>query len=119
MQFIECVRMNDARGDDDPIENAIEYCIRHGILADFLRERKDEVVKAMVLDYTFERREELIRRDERNEGRQEGRMETLLRNTYSLMSKMSFSLDQALDALSITGEEREEVIKAITESESK
>ena len=93
------------------------------ILADFLRERKDEVVKAMVLDYTFERREELIRRDERNEGRQEGiqegRMETLLRNTYSLMSKMSFSLDQALDALSITGEERDEVIKAITESESK
>lgn len=126
MQFIECVRMNDARGDDNPIENAIEYCIRQGILADFLRKRKDEVVKAMVLDYTFERREELIRRDERNEGREEGRKEgreegrkqVQIKNVRSLMDKMSLSLEQALDALSITGEEREEVIKVIAESES-
>ena len=73
----------------------------------------------MVLDYTFERREELIRRDERNEGRQEGRQESLIRNIYSLMDNLSFSLEQALDALSITGEERDEVIKTIMESENK
>ena len=41
----------------------------------FLRERRAEVIKAMTIDMTFERREELIRKEEREYGRREGREE--------------------------------------------
>ena len=37
-----------------------------------MQERGQEVLKAMTIDMTFERREELIRRDERAEGISEG-----------------------------------------------
>ena len=37
-----------------------------------MQERGQEVLKAMTIDMTFERREELIRRDERAEGINEG-----------------------------------------------
>jgi len=75
MKFIECIRRNEKEGLEEPIESAIEWCIENNILANFLRERKSEVLKAMTIDMTFERREELIRRDEREEGRIEGRLE--------------------------------------------
>jgi hypothetical protein len=39
---------------------------------DFLKNRRKEVTKNMVLDYTWERREEMIRKEEREEGREEG-----------------------------------------------
>jgi predicted transposase YdaD len=42
---------------------------------DFLKNRRKEVTKNMVLDYTWERREEMIRREEREEGREQGREE--------------------------------------------
>ena len=38
----------------------------------FFRENRSEVTKSMVLDYTWERREELIRAEEYEDGRREG-----------------------------------------------
>ncbi len=74
-QFVETVRSFEAEGSDKPIEKAIEYCIEHHILEKFLKERGAEVLKAMTIDMTFERREELIRAEEREYGREEGREE--------------------------------------------
>ena len=45
------------------------------MLADFFKERRSEVVKAMVLDYTFERQLMLERKDRLAEGLAEGRAE--------------------------------------------
>ena len=72
MQFIDKIRKNEKVGDERPIENAIDWCIEHDILKEFLKEHRSEVLKAMTIDMTFERREELIRRDERAAGREEG-----------------------------------------------
>jgi predicted transposase YdaD len=45
-----------------------------------------EVMKAMTLDYTWERREELIRKEEWEDGRLEGRREGINQGTsYKLM----------------------------------
>ena len=77
MQFIDEIRQNERTGDERPIEKAIDWCIEHDILREFLKERRSEVLKAMTIDMTFERREELIRRDERAAGREEGREEGL------------------------------------------
>lgn len=54
------------------IDRAIDRCIGEDILADFFRERRSEVVKAMVLDYTFERQLMLERKDRLAEGYSEG-----------------------------------------------
>ena len=41
-------------------------------MEDFFRENRSEVTKSMVLDYTWERREELIRAEEYEDGKREG-----------------------------------------------
>ena len=54
------------------INEAIDYCVKHHIMEEFFRENRNEVTKNMVLDYTWERREELIRAEEYEDGRREG-----------------------------------------------
>ena len=52
----------------EAIERAIDDCIENHMLEDFLKSRRGEVVKVVQLDYTWERREELIRKEEYEEG---------------------------------------------------
>lgn len=54
------------------INEAIDYCVKHHIMEEFFRENRSEVSKSMVLDYTWERREELIRAEEYEDGKREG-----------------------------------------------
>ena len=46
--------------------------MKHHIMEEFFRENRSEVTKSMVLDYTWERREELIRAEEYEDGKREG-----------------------------------------------
>ena len=77
MIFVNKVReLHYGRTDEDllvDIEMAIDYCIEHDILKDFLIKRRNEVTKSMKLDYTFDRQLELEREDAREEGLEEGR----------------------------------------------
>ena len=57
---------------EDAIREAIDYCIANHVMEDFFRENRDEVMKNMLLDYTWERREELIRAEEYEDGLVEG-----------------------------------------------
>ena len=54
------------------MEEAIEYCIRHNILKDFLLKQRAEVVKMSIFEYDEECEMELIRRDEREIGKEMG-----------------------------------------------
>ena len=74
-RFVEAVRRFKTEDSEEPIKNAIKFCIENHILESFLRERGAEVIKNMGIDMTFERREGLIREEERNLGREEGREE--------------------------------------------
>ena len=59
----------DERMDlEDAIREAIDYCITNHVMEDFFCENRDEVMKNMLLDYTWERREELIRAEEYEDG---------------------------------------------------
>ena len=60
---------------ENAINEAIDYCIEHHIMETFFRKNRSEVTKSMVLDYTWERREELIRAEEYEDGKREGYME--------------------------------------------
>ena len=72
MIFVDKVREFDLKDEETSVSRAIDWCLENNVLAEFLERRKDEVKKAMTLDMTWERREQLIRRDERAEGRSEG-----------------------------------------------
>lgn len=56
----------------EAINSAIDACIDEGILVEFLTLRRDEVVNVTVLDFTWERRAELIKEQEWNDGHATG-----------------------------------------------
>ena len=73
-QYVEQVRYNSANMPlEQAVEEAIEYCVRHDILKDFLLNQRAEVVKMSIFEYDEEREIELIRRDEREIGEQIGK----------------------------------------------
>ena len=65
-QMLICLPLEQA------VETAIEYCIKHDILKDFLLKQRAEVVKMSIFEYDEEREIELIRRDEREIGQEIG-----------------------------------------------
>ena len=69
--FVEKVREYRANEEtrEDAVKRAVEDCIREHVLEEFFRSRKDEVIKVTHLDFTWERREELIRKEEREDGK--------------------------------------------------
>ena len=72
-QYVEQVRCNSADMPlEQAVEAAIEYCIRHNILKEFLSKQKAEVIKMSIFEYDEEREIELIRRDEREIGQKIG-----------------------------------------------
>ena len=68
--FVEKVRnyVNEETVLNDAVERAVEECIRENILAEFFQKHRREVTHMVALDFTFERREKLIRRDSLEEG---------------------------------------------------
>lgn len=68
--FVEKVRsyVNEETVLNDAVQRAVEECIRENILAEFFQKHRREVVHVAALDFTFERREQLIRRDSLEEG---------------------------------------------------
>lgn len=75
--FVEKVREKMVENKDikEAVSEAIDECIKEGILKDFFQKNRKEVEEVAALDFTFERREELIRRDSFEEGKEEGRLE--------------------------------------------
>jgi len=76
MIFVGYVReYRKAYGSQDikkAIGAAIDRCIQEGILVEFFRKRRKEVMKAMELDFTFERQIELERKDAMKRGEEIG-----------------------------------------------
>ena len=109
-QFVEAVRRFDGDDPEVSVKKAIDYCISNHILEDFLRKRWTEVLKAMTIDMTFERREELFRQEEREIGRAEGlvrgRDEAVINSIKSIMKTMNYTAEKAMETLSIAEEDR-------------
>ncbi|MCR5355981.1 MAG: hypothetical protein K6E63_01115 [Lachnospiraceae bacterium] len=116
-KFVETVRKFELAEIDAPIEKAIDYCIGNHILEAFLTERRTEVLKAMTIDMTFERREGLIREEEREYGRAEGHAQGVadgVRDTIIQVYRNCLSLGMSQDeAIAISGI-TDELLKTIT-----
>ncbi|MDO5154442.1 MAG: hypothetical protein Q4D51_00610 [Eubacteriales bacterium] len=112
MIFVDKVRECVASGVnlEEAIDLSIDECIRENVLKEFLSQRGNEVRKVMTLDYTWEKREELIREEEREEGRKEGREEGEINKLINLIQKKlekGKSFAQIADEI----EEEEAVVK--------
>ncbi|MDE7037665.1 MAG: hypothetical protein K2O98_06860, partial [Lachnospiraceae bacterium] len=78
-EYMEYVaRVRKYRGDmelREAVSRAVDECIEEGILEDFLRKNKAEVVAMSIFEYDEKKVMDYIRMEEREEGRKEGRGE--------------------------------------------
>lgn len=74
---------------NDAVEYAITECIKEGILEDFLRENRAEVISMSIFEFDEEREMKLIREDEYQYGMEEGRKEELEAGLISLVNILS------------------------------
>ena len=72
--FVEKVRENQRQemNLEEAVDSAIKDCIDNHVLEDFFKNRRDEVKKMTHLDYTWEKRERLIRMEEYADGEAAG-----------------------------------------------
>ena len=72
--FIDQVRQKQLEGFElqQALEYAIKECISRHVLEDFFRNRKEEVMSVMTLDFTHERVQELIREESYADGKADG-----------------------------------------------
>lgn len=110
---------------DKAVKAAINFCIKEGILSDFLRKNRSEVEMTSILEYNQEEEEKKLRaaeyqigyNDGCNEGRSIGRdqgqkiKQNILINNY--MSKKNVSLEEACDTLGVSLEEYHEAEKLL------
>ena len=92
MIFVDYVRgyleeEKDSKDLEKAINQAIDRCMEENVLKEFLTERRDEVVKVMTLDYTFERRLELTKRDATANGMVAGEVQKLIQLTCKKYQK--------------------------------
>lgn len=88
--FVEKVRVNQRKkmNLEEALDDAIEDCINHHILEDFFRTRKDEVKKVTHLDFTWEAREELIRKEEFEGGLSQGILRGKIESIIELLKDL-------------------------------
>ena len=77
--FVETARQYLAEGMErqEALNLAIEYCIDHGILSEFLRRYRAEVLGMLLEEFDADKYERCLREEGRKEGREEGRKEGL------------------------------------------
>lgn len=67
MQYVECVRRYADMPDvtlEEAVSNAVDECIKRGILADFLRRNKAEAISVSIFEYNEAEEKEKLRRAE-------------------------------------------------------
>ena len=82
---------------DEAVKKAIDYCIDHDILKEFLEERRNEVLHVMTFDCTFEAREKLWKEQE------------------EMMSKQIDEQGKQIDDLSSKNNEQARLIESLQE----
>ena len=114
---------------DDAVNEAVDSCIREGILKDFLLKHKAEVVGMLLTEYNEAETMELLREEAREEGwaegreegraegreegREAGREEALLYSLRTLMEANGWTPLQSMDCLKIPAEKRQRFSKLL------
>lgn len=82
------------------LDKAVTECIEEGILADFLRKNRAEVIKVSLYEYDQEQHMKWLR----EEGYEQGQEDNLVTNIKMLMKNMNMSVQQAMEVLEVPKE---------------
>lgn len=83
---------------DTAVEQAVNDCIQNGILAEFLRKNKSEVIAMSIFEYDKEEEERKLRKAEYEAGLKEGELQKA-KETAMALNKMKFPLEKIAEAL--------------------
>ena len=128
---------------DEAVNRAVDECIRNGVLADFLRRNRAEVVMMSIFEYNQEEEERKLRAAERQagyasgvehgirqgieqgmaqgmergmaQGIERGTAENLCRLVSNFMSRRKVTLEEACDALGISADDYNKAERLINE----
>ena len=72
-QYVECIRtFTTEMSLGEAVENAIDYCIKNGILVDFLSKNRAEAIAVSIFEYDEEKHMKSERKEWLTKGRKEG-----------------------------------------------
>ena len=122
-EFVEILRKHQRTGSPDAYKNAIEECMKTGILADYLKKKGSEVVNMLIAEYDYDldvevQREEAYaagRQEGIQEGIQEGRQEGQQEKLEELI-KRKLKKGKSIDVIAEELEESQEVIAGIVKT---
>ena len=87
-QFVSRVRKNQKTMPvPEAVDHAVKSCIRDGILTDFLRKNRAEVVKMSIYEYDEEKHFRTLREEGREEGLEEGRRQERKESIYRMLRR--------------------------------
>ena len=108
---------------DEAVNRAVDECIRNGVLADFLKRNRAEVVMMSIFEYNQEEEERKLRAAERQagyasgveQGIERGTAENLCKLVNNFMSRRKVTLEEACDALGISADDYSKAERLINE----
>ena len=107
--LVEEVRKNNTSHDETGMSSAIDKAINEMpndyVIKPFLEAHRAEVKGMLLTEYNEAEQMELFKED----GRREGEENTLVNSVKKLMANMNWTMEQAMDALSIPKDQREKL----------
>ena len=67
-QFVEVVRKHQKSGEEQALQNAVEECIKRGILSEYLRKKGSEAVNMLIAEYDYDMDIKVQREEAKEEG---------------------------------------------------
>ncbi len=107
-EFVEILRKHQQTDSSDAYKNAIEECMKAGILADYLKKKGSEVVNMLIAEYDYDLDVEVQREEAYAAGREEGQKEKLQEQVNRKLEK-----GKSIDTIAEELEESREVIAEI------
>ena len=118
-EFVEILRKHQQTGSSDAYKNAVEECMKAGILTEYLKKKGSEVVNMLIAEYDYDLDVEVQREEAyaagRQEGQQEGQQEKLKELVKRKLEKGK-SIDVIAEELEETTEEIARIIKSMQEA---
>ena len=104
-EFVEKVRnYTKVMELNTALDRAVTECIQEGILTDFLRKNRAEVIKMSLYEYDQEQHMKWLREEDYEQGHEDGKEDNLVTNIQALMKNMNISVQQAMEVLEVPKE---------------
>lgn len=108
-QFVEVVRKHQRTGGENALQNAVDECIKRGILSEYLRKKGSEAVNMLMAEYDYD----MDIKVQREEAKEEGKAEGIKLGTMSDIIELLRDLGQVSDTLKnkIMKEENPDILR--------